>query len=219
MIGAIARVTSAARSRRRDDAGFTVVELAITMMIAAIVSVAITGILVSQSNAERHVTQFTVNLEQVRQAMVEMQRDLRSAEPLIGIGATVDMRYKLDLKMYDTITSTTPRHVRWRADTVNDELVREVLDASGNVTATTYRLRGVTNLDPTEPLFRYYPAGPDAAPYVLSTQGLTPGDVAYCAVRVRIDLRALPTGGRQPVRHISEVQLRNKLPGADECPR
>lgn len=207
------------RRRRDDDSGFTVVELAITMMMAAIVSVAITGVLISQSNAERDVSRFTVNLEEARQAMVEMQRDLRSAEPLVGIGTTEELKYKLDLRMYETITSQTPYHVRWRADTVSDELLREELDVNGNVTATTYRIRGVINDDPTEPLFRYYPAGEEAAPYDLAAPGLTPGDVAYCAVRVRIDLRANPHDGRKPVRLISEVQLRNKLPGADECPR
>lgn len=208
-----------ASPRRGDDAGFTVVELAITMMLAAIVSVAITSMLISQSNAERDVSRFTVNLEEARLAMVEMQRDLRSAEPLVGIGTTDELKYKLDLKMYDSITSQTPFHVRWRADTGSDELLREELDANGNVTATTYRIRGVINDDPSEPLFRYYPAGEDAAPYDLTAPGLTPGDVAYCAVRVRIDLRANPHGGRKPVRLVSEVQLRNKLPGADECPR
>lgn len=214
------RLIAPGRAGRLDgEAGFTVVELAITMMLAAIVSVAITGILVSQTNAERDVNRFTVNLEEVRQAMVEMQRDLRSAEPLIGVGTTPQLKYKLDLRMYESVTSTTPYHVRWRADTVANELVREQLDNFGNVTATTYRLRGVINADPNEPLFRYYPAGENAAHYDLAAPGLTPGDVAYCAVRVRIDLRAKPQGGREPVRLISEVQLRNKLPGADECPR
>lgn len=205
--------------RRGDESGFTVVELAITMMMAAIVSVAITSVLISQTNAERDVSRFTVNLEEARLAMVELQRDLRSAEPLVGIGTTEELKYKLDLKMYSSITSQTPYHVRWRADTVSDELLREELDVNGNVTATTYRIKGVINDDPTEPLFRYYPAGEDAAAYDLAAPGLTPGDVAYCAVRVKIDLRANPHDGRKPVRLISEVQLRNKLPGADECPR
>ena len=205
--------------RRGDESGFTVVELAITMMMAAIVSVAITSVLISQTNAERDVSRFTVNMEEARLAMVELQRDLRSAEPLVGIGTTEELKYKLDLKMYESITSQTPYHVRWRADTVSDELLREELDVNGNVTATTYRIRGVINDDPTEPLFRYYPAGEEATAYDLAAPGLTPGDVAYCAVRVRIDLRANPNAGRKPVRLISEVQLRNKLPGADECPR
>jgi prepilin-type N-terminal cleavage/methylation domain-containing protein len=203
----------------RDDSGFTVVELAITMMIAAIVSVAITGILVSQQNAERDVHRFTLNLEDARQAMVEIQRDLRSAEPLIAVGQTSELQWKLDLKMYESISSDVPLHIRWRANTVTDELVREELDGSGNIIATTYRLRKVVNDDPTQPLFRYYPAGDTNVPaYDVNAPGLTPGDVAYCAVRVRIDLRATPNGGRKPVRLVSDVQLRNKLPGADEGP-
>ena len=205
---------------RRDESGFTVVELAITMMIAAIVSVAITSVLMSQSNAERDVNRFTVNLEDARQAMVEMQRDLRSAEPLIAVGVASELQWKLDLKMYDSITSTTPIHVRWRASTAQNELVREILDTNGAITATTYRLRGVVNDDPTQPLFKYFPAGDtDVAAYDVNAPGLTPGDVAYCSVRVQIDLRANPNNGRKPVRLVSDVQLRNKLPGADECPR
>ena len=203
----------------RGDGGFTVTEVMISTALAALVSAAITGMLVSQTNAERDVTTFTVNHEEVRQTLVALQRDLRSAEPLIAVGTTKELENKLDLKMYESVQSTTPFHVRWRLDTTTDELLREEVNSSGTVTATTWRLRGVANGDLAIPVFAYFRA--DETKYELDpaiSPGLTPGDVAYCTVRVAIDLRARPNGGREPVRLVSDVQLRNKLPGADECP-
>ena len=205
--------------RRGRDEGFSILELAITMMLSGMVFSAIVGILISQTNAERSVSAFVANHEEIRQAMVEIQRDLRSAEPLIAAGATSNLKNQLDLKMYDDVTSVTPFHVRWRLDTVNNELVRELIATDGTVTGTTYRVRGSANGVETVPvpLFTYYRANGQA--YVLDDPGVTPGDVAYCTVRVAIDLRANPNDGRNAVRLVSDVQLRNKLPGADECPR
>ena len=206
-----------ARVRRNSDAGFNLVEISISTALMAVTSVAIVGILQSQTNAERDVTNFTVNHEVVRQAMVTMQRDLRSSEPLTEVSNPLDLMYRIDLKMYEDVHSNTPFQVRWRVVPATNELVREILDNNGAVTATTYRLRGVTNMTESAPMFEYFRANGDE--YDLTLPESTPGTVAYCTVRVRIDLRAMPNEGRQPVQLVSDVQLRNKLPGADECPQ
>ena len=204
------------RLRDRDDAGFNLVEITIAMALTAIVSVSILGVLISQQNAERDVSRFTVNHEETRQALVALQRDLRSSEPLTEVSDPLALRYRIDLKMYDDVNSPTPFQLRWRVDSGTRQLVREVLDTSGNVTATTYRLRGVVNSDLSVPVFTYYRA--DNTSYDLASPDTSPGTVAYCTVRVGIDLRAMPNSGRAPVRLVSDVELRNKLPGADECP-
>lgn len=201
---------------RRDDEGFTLVELSITSVLTAIVGVAIMGMLVSQMNAEREVNRFTANQEEIRQAIVAMQQDLRSAEPLTEVSNPLDLRYRVDLKVYDDVSATTPVQIRWRLDPATDELLREQVDDSNVVIATTHRLRGVVNENLNAPLFTYYDA--DDIAFSLSDIGVTSGTVVYCTVRVRIDLQAAPNGGRTPVAVISDVQLRNRLPGAEECP-
>ena len=200
----------------RDDQGFTLVEVSITSMLVAIISVAITSMLISQMNAERAVTRFASDQEDIRQAIVAMQQDLRSAEPLTEVSNPLDLRYRVDLKVYDTVTSTTPVRIRWRLDPTTDELLREQVNDADVVVATTHRLRGVTNENTGAPLFTYYDA--DDAAFALADIGITSGTVVYCTVRVRIDLRAAPNGGRTPVAILSDVQLRNRLPGAEECP-
>ena len=200
----------------RDDHGFTIVELSITSMLGAILSVAIVGMLVSQMNAEREVNRFASNQEEIRQAMVAMQQDLRSAEPLTEVSNPLDLRYRVDLKVYDDVTASSPVRIRWRLDPPTDELVREQVNDADVVVATTHRLRGVANENTGDPLFTYYDA--DDVPFALADIGITSGTVVYCTVRVRIDLRASPNGGRTPVAILSDVQLRNRLPGAEECP-
>jgi prepilin-type N-terminal cleavage/methylation domain-containing protein len=202
-------------SARRDD-GFTLVELSITSVLLAALGAALVSMLVSQTNAERDISRFATNQEEIRQAVVAMQQDLRSAEPLTEVSNPLDLRYRVDLKVYDDVASTTPVQIRWRLDATNDELRREQVDSSDVVIATTHRLRGVVNENVGAPLFTYYDA--DDAAFSLDDVGITSGTVVYCTVRVRIDLRAAPNGGRAPVAVVSDVQLRNRLPGAEECP-
>ena len=201
--------------RGGEDSGFTVIEISITMALSGLISVSILGMLASQSSAEREMTIYSQNQEDVRQALVAMQQDLRSAEPLTEVSNPLDLRYRVDLRVYEDVSDPNPVQVRWRV-TASDELVRETLDQYDNVTATTYRLKGVVNQDLAMPLFAYYKA--DDVRYQLSAIGTTPFTVAYCTVRVHIDLRAAPNGGRAPVEVQSDVQLRNRLPGAEECP-
>jgi type II secretory pathway pseudopilin PulG len=203
------------RRRVRDDGGFTLVELSITSLLSAVISVAIVSMLVSQMNAERQVTKFAGNQEEVRQAIVAMQQDLRSAEPLTEVSNPLDLRYRVDLMVYDDVNAATPVQIRWRLDSATHDLVREQVTADV-VTATTHRVHGVVNESQSAPLFTYYDA--DDVAYALGDVGITSGTVVYCTVRVRIDLRAAPNGGRKPVAVTSDVQLRNRLPGAEECP-
>lgn len=204
--------------RARGEGGFTLVEISLVAVLGAVVSASILGILTSQTSIERRISTFTVNHEEVRQAIVALARDLRSAEPLSDVGSAVDMQYRVDLKMYEDVTSDTPFKIRWRLDTTTGELVREQIATDGTVAGTTYRLRGVVNGTEGVPLFTYYRANNTA--YDLALADTSSGTVAYCTVRVGVDLRAAPnTGGGAPVRLVSDVQLRNKLPGADECPQ
>ena len=203
--------------RTRSESGFTVIELAITMALTAMVSLALFGILETHSNAEHQVSQFVSNQEDVRQAIVALQRDLRSSEPLTEVSDPTQLRWRIDLKMYPDVNSTIPFQVRWRVDASSRALLREIIDSNGVVTSTTHRLGGVTNMQDSVPIFTYYRA--DDTTYDLLSPDTSPGTVAYCTVRVGIDIRGNPEGGRMPARLLSDVQLRNKLPGADECPK
>ena len=195
-------------SRPRAEAGFTVIELAVTMLIAAIVTASLLGILESQARVERRVTSLANNQEQVRQTLVLLQRDLRSAEPLIPLSDAFAYPRQVELLHLDFDSDAVLRF-RWRLDTTRKELVRETLASNGSVSATTHRLAGVANTA----VFRYFSSnGGELEPGVA-----TSATIATCTIRMRIDLRSAPDRGSPPLPATSDVDLRNRLPGNAAC--
>jgi competence protein ComGC len=193
---------------RRDESGFTVVELSIVMMISVIVMVSIVGMLTSQSNAQRTVSALASSQEQVRLAVVEIEQDLRSAEPLIALPSPSDYPKRMEM-VHLAFNDDSVTRFRWRLDTATNELVREVLDNNGAVTATTYRLTGVTN----NTVFRYF----NAQGTELTDANSTSSTIARCTMRVRVLIDAAPEKGGKPLDNWSDVQLRNRLPGDPGC--
>lgn len=198
--------------RRPSEGGFSVVEVSIAMVISSVVVAALAGVLQSQAQAERRVRAFADNQEEVRQAMVALQRDLRSAEPLHVLPTSADYASRVDLSVYDEVDSPAPGTITWRVDTATQQLMREEHDGLGGV-VTTYRLRTVTS-GGSEPLFRYFKANGDE---------LVPGtdaaaDIAACSSRIHLLLVAAPNAGGGTARLESDVQLRNRQSGTG-CPQ
>jgi type II secretory pathway component PulJ len=196
------RVTDV-RRRPAEESGFTVIELAIVLLMSSIVMATLVGILDSQSKAERSVNALAASQEEVRLALVEIQRDLRSAEPLIALPSASDFPTQMQI-VHLAFDNDSIVRFRWRLDTANDELVRETLNTSGAVTATTYRLEGVTN----NTVFRYFSAKGSE----LSAANATSDEIAGCTLRVRVLIDAAPEAGAAPLDNWSDVQLRNRLP-------
>ena len=201
--------------RGEQEHGFTVVELAITMGIAMSVMASILGILVSQSNAEKRVSSFADNQEILRQAIVLMQRDIRSAEPLEPLpndaqGKSTRYAVEIRLNVYEDITQPAVP-IRWIVDTATRELRRELADGTNDV---TYRVTGVVNSYALGAhLFEFFKA--EGTQFQV---GVDPAaDIAHCTVRIRINLRAAPNAGPSPVLLTTDAQLRNRLPGGIGC--
>ena len=191
------------------DEGFTIVELSITMGIAMLVMASLLGILVSQSKAEKRVSSFADNQEILRQAIVLVQRDIRSAEPLEPLPASADYALQIRLNVYENITEP-PVPIRWYVDTTSMELRREMIDTG----AITYRVRGVANSFALgNHLFEFFRA--EGTRYDLTAEN--PEDISHCTVRIRVNLRAAPNAGPSPVLLTSDAQLRNRLPGGIGC--
>lgn len=189
------------------DAGFTLVELTVVMMIMSIVSVSILGMLVSQTNAEKRVNRAANNQEVLRQAIVEVEKDIRSSDPILYQPNVGDFATQLPVRIRN-ITDEIDRFVRWRLDTTTSSLLREELDTSQNVTATSYRVPGMVN----QTIFTYYRA--DGSAYTLT--GLDAGAVDRCTVRVHVALRGAPQSGPAPTLVEADVQVRNRLPLPNE---
>lgn len=204
-------------TRRGEDSGFTIVELAVTMGIAMSVMASILGILVSQSNAERRVSTFADNQEILRQAIVAMQRDIRSAEPLEELPEADDYATQIKLNVYEDISAPAVP-IRWFLDLTTGELRRELLDSSNAVIAVTYRVPGVANdFAMGNHLFVFYTAETSQEPFDLGDPDTKAFDIAHCTVRIQINLRAAPNRGPEPHLLSSDAQLRNRLPGGIGC--
>ncbi|HEX2851535.1 MAG TPA: type II secretion system protein [Acidimicrobiales bacterium] len=195
-----------------DEAGFTLVELSITMMLAAIISVSILGVLFSQTNVEKRMQRLSDDQIALRDALIEIGRDVRSADPLLSLPDITAYKTQIRVTIKD-VGSDTTRNVQWRLDTATATLVREELDGSGNVTGTSYRVAGVVA---TQPIFTYYRSIGTA--YTLDPLVETPNTVSLCAVKVHVRLEAAPTSGPAPIAVESDIQLRNRVPQYPEHP-
>jgi type II secretory pathway pseudopilin PulG len=214
-------MTTLLRLRRRtDETGFTLVEVSITALLLGMVMSAIFGLLAGQVKLEQKVGDFANNQEAIREALVLMQRDLRSSEPLVQLPSPLDYRWRVDLQVYQRVTDADPVVIRWEivpgATATTDQLVRSVIKTDGT-TSTTYRLRGVMTQRQGRYLFQYFKR--DGNAYDLTASGTTTGSMVACTVRLKIDISAAPEGDTSKApRLISDVQLRNWVPGAVGCP-
>jgi Tfp pilus assembly protein PilW len=181
------------RAGDANDAGFTVVELVITVMISMVVMASLLGMLSSQTTAEQRVHDVADSQEAVRLAYVELTSDVRSADPLVAATAT-----SIEVQLRDA--AGTARTVRWSEETPVTgglELVRREVATNGTTTVS-YRLTGVA----AGTLFTYFKAG-------LTPVAVPTGDESSCAKRVQISLRATPEGRGAPLLLQSDVDLRN----------
>jgi Tfp pilus assembly protein PilW len=177
----------------RDESGFTVVELAITLMISMIVMASILGMLHSQTQAERRVADVADSQEAIRLAYVELTSDLRSADPVLEADGT-----SVRLQLRDAAGAV--RTVRWSVDATAAgglELVRHEVAANGTE-SVSYRLAGVAS----GPVFTWFKAG--TTPVTVAA-----ADVRTCAKRAQVVLRATAVGRGAPLVLESDVDLRN----------
>jgi Tfp pilus assembly protein PilW len=173
---------------RRDESGFTVIELVITAMISMVVMASLLGMLSSQTTAEKRVHDVANSQEAIRLAYVELTSDLRGADPLLSATAS-----SVELELRDL--AGTVRRLRWAV--TGGELVRTELGSGGTQTVS-YRLPGVAS----DAVFSWFKAG--TTPVTVPA-----GDEARCAKRARVVLLATAEGDGAPLRLESDVDLRN----------
>lgn len=197
---------------RRNEEGFTVAEMAVTVMIMGMVLVVLFGSLNTMMASERRQQAKISNQEQVRAVMAQMSRDLRAANPLLPADAVGDYVSRFDVALGPL--DGTQTHVRWVLS--GTTLKRQTISPAGTVLTSNDVLFNVTNGSTSDPLFRYYS---DTATE-LQVSGLTPvtvGDVENCTIRVHIAIEARPERQAPAFREETDAELRNRLPGGTGC--
>lgn len=182
----------------RSEAGFTLIELSIAMLLAGIIATSLFGMLGSGTGAEKDLQQVADTQERVRVALVQLTSDIRETTQIgAGSGASSIQLTKVSLDGASTST------VAWTYDSAAQTLTRTTDAGSGP--QTTFRLNRATP-DPAYPVFTYYK--PDGV------TTLAAADASACTASVSVHLRGVSDDGTHPFSVDTTVDLRNVQRGA-----
>ena len=198
--------------RTGDEAGFSLLELLIAMLLASIVLAGAGGALVSLANAAGRNDAIANEEQSASEVMAQMERDIRSAET-ISFPAGALASQQLQLNVVTASGSTMP--VLWLYNPTADTLTRET-QSQGTFVATGAAITNVTNSN-TTPIFTYF----DFATTDISATSTS--NIAECATGVAIDVNVSSTSaGVGGFQESAEVALTNRLeelsaPGNGQC--
>lgn len=207
------RAIRARRAQEGGDAGFTVVELTVVVMIMMLVLTAFYGLLDTLTKHE-HRTQALVGNEQaVRFFINELAREIRSSNPMQTQAVTDANAYTNSIELALGPSGGTQEYVRWTYNEATQIVLREILTGpSGTPTTQTAKLDRVRNVETGTPFLQYFNQhGQD-----LVALGIA-DDVANCAIRVKITVTSDSNPGPTPFTEIVDAELRNRLPGGVGC--
>jgi prepilin-type N-terminal cleavage/methylation domain-containing protein len=184
------------------EAGFTLVELVVSMSILLVILGSILSVLDSLTASERR-TSSRIDTEQAARLMLtQLARDLREANPvqsqpnLTGYDTTADL----------LLDSAPPQHIRWAYDPAHGTLTRYAVAGDGSQHATAI-LEGVVNSAAGPGVFTWL----DGAGQSIAAQTwATPNDVARCASEVNVQLVLAAPAGLATTTQTAQAALRNR---------
>ncbi|MGZ4626183.1 MAG: hypothetical protein ACXV3S_07830 [Kineosporiaceae bacterium] len=148
------------RARLTDDAGYSVVELAVTTAVSGLLLAALATALISVVGAYQHVQDTSLADDRGRVVLDQLDRDLRQATRIDApqtVGTAAFVEYEVDLG----VAGTTPSCTQWRLDAITHTLaVRSwALPAPTAPPPWATVATGVVNDLVAEPPFALAPAG------------------------------------------------------------
>lgn len=206
---------------RRDEQGFTIIEVMISTAILLVVLAMLFSVLISLTRSEDRAQRLVSNEQNVRFELDQLVREVRAANPLVPLlNAVSASTYDNQIEMVLGPTGGTQTVVRWTYDTTTEKLAREVMTGTGaaaTVISQSFFLTRVRNTETGTPVFRYY--GQHNQDLVLQALANSANvhDAANCAVRVSIELTSDSNPGPVPFTETQNVEVRNRLPGNWGC--
>jgi type II secretory pathway pseudopilin PulG len=203
---------------RRDERGFTIIEVTIASAMMLTVLAMFLATLQSLTTNEDRSQLLVRNKQNVRFELDQLARDVRAANPVTPLsGLLPATAYNNQIEVVLGPTGGTQTVVRWTYDTVREQMVRQVMsDASAGATIVSqaFFLSRVRNVETGTPVFAYYGQhGQD----LVATNGGQSQDVANCAIRVHIVITSDSNPGPVPFTETQDVEVRNRLPGGWAC--
>lgn len=199
--------------RNDDEAGFTLIEIAVVVLIFSIVLVIAAGALNSLNNtANRNEAQIAED-QAASGAIAQLSRDIRSANAISFPGGDGSQTKEIQIAVNKPSGGTV--QVLWVYDTTRATLTREVSSGGSFVTSGS-PVQHVANPSGTA-LFSYV----DKAGAPISSN--TAADIATCATGINLDLYVgSKIQGSATIEETAEVALTNRLnvltaPGNGQC--
>jgi type II secretory pathway pseudopilin PulG len=182
----------------------------ISMTIFSILIGTLLGSLDVATRGQARQDALVTNQETVREAILQMDRDFRDANPIEAL--TSSSSYPSEIETADIAPNGTTQYVLWQL--TGTTLTRSLLTAPGGTTISTQTyLTNVTNNATGTSLYRYF----NSAGTELTPTNNTAGDFANCTIRVLITVAAASDPGPLPFSESSDVEIRNRLPGGIGC--
>lgn len=210
-----------ARDAREDEQGFTIIEVVIATSLLMIVLAIFLGTLDSLTRSEDRSQRLVSNEQNVRFELDQLSREVRAANPLVPLpNSAAATDYSNQIEVVLGPTGGTQQVVRWRYDTAREEMVREVMSDTSDtatVTARSFFLNRVRNVETGTPVFTYYGQHNEDLVATTVANGGNVDDPADCAVRVHIILSSDSNPGPLPFTETQDVEVRNRLPGNVGC--
>jgi type II secretory pathway pseudopilin PulG len=200
------------RLGRRDDRGFTAVELAVTCLVMGIAFGIAGESFVSLATSSTHNSATVVDEQSTATAMAQVQRDIRSASTLsIPAGAVSSDELQLTILASDGTTS----NVRWIYTPATETLDRQLQTSTG-WNSTGFTTTSVSNGTAT-PVFTYHDLNGN------DISSSLPSNIATCTTLIGVEIDVSPTiHGVQPFQEQADVALTNQVatltaPGNGQC--
>jgi type II secretory pathway pseudopilin PulG len=208
-------------SGRRNEAGFTIIEVTIATSIMLTVLAMFFATLVSLTRSEDRSQRLVSNEQNVRFELDQLAREIRASNPLVPLlNATTASDYGNQIELLLGPTGGTQKVVRWTYDTVKEQMVRQLMSdtsSSATILSQSFFLNRVRNVETSTPVFTYFgQQNTDLVAQTIANHGYI-HDAANCAVRVHIVLTSDSNPGPVPFTETQDVEVRNRLPGNVGC--
>lgn len=205
------------RPKRGED-GFTLVELMVAATAMLIVAAVFGTVMVEMDKVASREINSENAAGSARSALMQLQRDLEAANPMVGWTTTVTS-YQSEIQVKLGPTGGTQKTITWSYATSG---------SGANCTGTLYRdigtsagtgvpeVSGVTNCASNTPVFSFY--GIQGDNLLANPASVTSAIITQCSVRIQGALKVTGGPNTTPFSEAVSMRLANWEPGTQPCP-
>jgi len=209
LLATLRRVRTRMHPAADQQAGFTLVELLVVVVIMGIIGTIVSATIISSLQATRREQDRVFTISTAQTALERLSRDLRTADPLTAANLN-------DVSMQVYRAGYCEQRRYWVDSTGQLLMSRAPYTAASTscstasgatATATTQVLMTNAGVDSTTLIFRYYTVNPNAALTELSAP-VAATDLAHVD-RVELTIKGVLSENGSPVFLTSSIDLRN----------